>query len=176
MAAIKKEEKFINVIDVFWDGWFNSFKTFQTFQNGVEQKSLEVFESQKEWMQTIQDQLTKIEDESKKLADEWKTNLQDIVKNTQINFGTQNITEWIDRLEELGIKAESLAFSPSKTTFDLLSKSHSQLESALRKAIDQQQKNRAEVVNAIGDYVDELKQTQNGVFKSFEIDNPVAAK
>jgi hypothetical protein len=45
MAVAKKEEKVINVVDVFWDGWFNSFKTFQSFQKDVEEKSLQVFES-----------------------------------------------------------------------------------------------------------------------------------
>ena len=88
----------------------------------------------------------------------------------------QNLTEWTDKFEEIGHKAETLAFSPSKVTFEMLSKSHAQLESTLRKAIDQQQKNRAEVLDAIGGYVDQLKQTQSGVLKTFELYNPLIAK
>jgi phage-related protein len=174
--AVKKDEKALNVIDVFWDGWFNSFKTFNSLQDGAEQKSLQAFESQKEWIQATRDQLTQLEEESKKLTSEWKSNLQEVLNKAQIDFGTQNLTEWTDKFEEIGHKAEALAFSPSKATIDLLTKSHAQLESALKKAIDQQQKNRAEVLNAIGGYVDQLKQTQNGVLKTFELYNPLIAK
>jgi hypothetical protein len=174
--ALKKDEKALNVIDVFWDSWFNSFKTFNSLQDGAEQKSLQAFESQKEWIQATRDQLTQLEEESKKLTSEWKSNLQEVLNKSQFDFGAQNLTEWTDKFEEIGHKAESLAFSPSKATIDLLSKSHAQLELALKKAVEQQQKNRAEVLNAIGGYVDQLKQTQNGVLKTFELYNPLIAK
>jgi phage-related protein len=174
--ALKKDEKALNVIDVFWDSWFNSFKTFNSLQDGAEQKSLQAFESQKEWIQATRDQLTQLEEESKKLTSEWKSNLQEVLNKSQFDFGAQNLTEWTDKFEEIGHKAESLAFSPSKATIDMLSKSHAQLELALKKAVEQQQKNRAEVLNAIGGYVDQLKQTQNGVLKTFELYNPLIAK
>jgi phage-related protein len=175
--AIKKDEKeALNVIDVFWDGWFNSFKTFNSMQNNAEQKSFQAFESQKEWIQATKDQLSQLEEESKKLTSEWKSNLQEVLNKAQIDFGAQNLFDWTDKFEEIGHKTESLVFSPSKATIELLSKSHAQLESALKKAIDQQQKNRAEVLNAIGGYVDQLKQTQNGVLKTFELYNPLIAK
>ena len=174
--AVKKDEKALNVIDVFWDSWFNSFKTFNSLQDGAEQKSLQAFEGQKEWIQATRDQLTQLEEESKKLTSEWKSNLQEVLNKSQFDFGAQNLTEWTDKFEEIGHKTESLAFSPSKATIDLLSKSHAQLELALKKAVEQQQKNRAEVLNAIGGYVDQLKQTQNGVLKTFELYNPLIAK
>jgi phage-related protein len=176
MAPVKKDEKSLNVIDVFWDGWFNSFKTFHSLQDGVEQKSLQAFESQKEWIQSTREQLNQLEEDSKKLTSEWKANLQEAFKKAQTDFGAPNLTEWTDKFVEAGNKAEELAFSPSKATIELLSKSQAQLEIALRKAIDQQQKNRAEVLNAIGGYVDQLKQTQNGVLKTFELYNPLIAK
>lgn len=176
MAPVKKDEMNVNVIDVFWDGWFNSFKTFNSLQNGFEEKSLQAFESQKDWIQATREQLNKLEEESKKLTTEWKFNLQEMLKNTQTEFAAPNLTEWTDKLENIGHTAETLAFSPSKATVELLSKSQAQLESALKKAIEQQQKARADVLNAIGGYVEQLKQTQNGMIKSFEIYNPFLAK
>ena len=171
-----KDEKGLNVIDVFWDGWFNSFKTFTSLQSGAEQKSLQAFETQKEWIQATRDQLSKLEEESKKLTSEWKENIQEVLNKTQVDFGAQNLTEWTDKFEEIGQKAEAAVFNPSKVTIDLLSKSQAQLETALKTAIDQQQKNRAEVLNAIGGYVNQLKQTQSGVLKTFELYNPLIAK
>jgi hypothetical protein len=176
MAVAKKEEKVVNVIDVFWDGWFNSFKTFQSFQKEVEEKSLQVFESQKELVQAANKQLTQLEEESKKLTTELKSNVQEVLKNALSVIGAENLLEITDKFEEAGKKVESLAFNPSKATIDVLSKSHAQLEKALKEAIAQQQKNRTEVLNAIGGYVDQLKETQNGVLKSFELNNVLVAK
>lgn len=174
--ATKKEDKFVNVLDVFWDGWFNSFKTFQSFQNGVEQKSIQAIEAQKEWIQSAREQLAQLEEDSKKLTSELKINFQDVLTKAQSEFGGENFSEWTEKFEEIGHKAETIAFSPSKISFELLSKSHAQLESTIKKAIDQQQKNREEVINAIGGYVEQLKQTQNGVLKSFDFFNPLIVK
>jgi hypothetical protein len=176
MAVAKKEEQVVNVIDVFWDGWFNSFKTFQSFQKEVEEKSLQVFESQKELVQAASNQLTQLEEESKKLTTELKSNVQEVLKNALSVIGAENLLEITDKFEEAGKKVESLAFNPSKATIEVLSKSHAQLEKALKEAIAQQQKNRAEVLNAIGGYVDQLKETQNGVLKSFDLSNALVAK
>lgn len=176
MAPVKKDEKFVNVIDVFWDGWFNSFRTFNSLQNGFEEKSLQAFETQKELIQSTREQLNKLEEESKKLTTEWKNSLQEVLKKAQFDFAATNLTEWTDKLEEVGHKAETLAFSPSKASVELLSKTQAQLELALKKAIEQQQKTRTDVLDAIGGYVEQLKQTQNGVIKSFEVYNPFVTK
>jgi hypothetical protein len=140
MAAVKNEvkvveekvveEKVTNVIDVFWNGFLNSFKVFQSFQNGVEEQSLEAFESQLELVETTLEQLIKFEEESKKLTAEWKANLQEVLNNALTGYGVHNLTEWTDKFKEVEQKVEALAFSPSKKAFEALSESQAQLESA----------------------------------------------
>src|ERR1700719_741655 len=156
---IRKEDGLGNVMDVFWDGWFNSFKTFNSFQSGVEQKSLNAMESQKEWIELFHNQLVDLEEDSKKLTTKWKTNLQDVLNRNGNEMDTENLFELVDRYEEIGN-------IPFKASYELLSKSHAQLETILKEALDQQQKNRANVLNAVADYVNLLKQAQNLVFKS----------
>lgn len=163
------EQKYVNVIDVFWDGWFNSFKTFSNFQNGVEQKSLQSLAAVKEWSESFRKQLSQLQDDAKKLTAEWKSGLQN-------EFGNLSLAEWTNSFEDLEKKAEEFAFNPSKASFELLSKSQAQLESILKEAIEQQQKNRTEVLKAFEGYVDQLKQTQYGALKSFELYNPLMAK
>lgn len=162
------DEKGINAIDVFWDSWFNSFKTFQSFQNSVEETSIQAMEIQKDWIQSTREQFTQLEEQSKKITSEWRTNLNEVLKKANKEFGIPNFLEWTDQYEEMSQKVETLAYAPSKATVDMLSKSHAQLETTLRKAIDQQQKTRIEVLNAIGGYVDHLKQTQNGLLKTLK--------
>jgi hypothetical protein len=176
MAAKKEQPKYVDVLDVFWDGWFNSFKTFQSIQNGVEQNAIQAFESQKEWINSSKNQLSKIEDETKKLATEWKSKVQEVVNNAPTDFVGANLSDWADKFEEVGLKSQSVAFSPGKSSLELLSKSHAHLESTFKNALDQQQKNRAEVISAMEGFVDQLKQTQNGVLKSFDLYNPLIAK
>jgi hypothetical protein len=170
------EEKVNNVIDLFWDGLFKGFKTFQSFQNEIEEKSLEAFERQFELFDNTFEQLVKFEQESKKLTAEWKTNLQEVLNNTLPGYGVQNVTEWTDKFEEFEQKVESLAFNPSKKTFSALSESQAQLESALKEVIEQRQQNRAEVLDVIGQYVDQLKQTQNDFLKTLKLDNTLLVK
>jgi hypothetical protein len=176
MAIKKDENKFINVMDVFWDGWFNSYRTFHTIQNGVEEKSLQAFESQKEWIKSTGDQLAKMEEDSKRLTTEWITNLQDILSKAQIDFGLQSTVDWTDRIEEYGHKAQTLAFSPSKGSLEVAEKTLAQLEETFKNVIDQQQKNREEVLKAVEGFVDQLKQSQASATKSIELYNPLIAK
>jgi hypothetical protein len=172
MAAVT-EEKAFKVIDVIFEGWFDSLKTIQSLQNGVEQKSIQAFEDfQKELIQSTRDQLVQLEEESKKLSAEWKEIFQEVLKKA----GTKNVTEWAGKFEEVGLQAEKLAFGPSKKTLELLSKSQAQLETSLKEAIDQQQKNRSEALNKISGFVGELKQTQNDFLKNIELYNPLNAK
>jgi phage-related protein len=181
MAAVKNElkvvekkvvdEKVTNLIDVLWDGFLNSFKTFQSFQNGVEEKCLEAFERQLDWVETTLEPLIKFEEEPKKLTAEWKASLQEVLNNTLTGYGVQNLTEWTDKLEEVEQKVEALAFSSNKKTFKALSNSQAQFESALKEVIELRKKNRAEVLDAIGKYVDQLKQTQNNVLKTLKLNN-----
>lgn len=170
-----KEEKVPNVIDVFWDGWFNSFKTFQSFQSGVEKYSLQAVESQKGWIHLYNDHLTQLEEGSKKLTAQWFTAVQDAFKKAQAVYSVPSLTDWAEKLQEVGNTAETFSFNPGKATLELLSQSHAQLETAIQKAIEQQEKNRAEVLNAIGEYVEQLKQAQNGLLKTFA-DNSFIAK
>jgi chromosome segregation ATPase len=170
------EEKVTNVVDVFWDVLFNSFKSFQSFQNGLEEKSLEAFEKQLELFDNTVEQLIKFEKESKKLTSEWKAKLQEVFNNTLPEYGVQKLTEWTEQFEELEQKVESLAFNPSKKTFEALSETQTQLESALKEVIQQRQQNRAEVLDVVSQYVDQLKQTQNDLLNTLKLDKPFLVK
>jgi hypothetical protein len=169
-------EKVSNVIDLFWDVFFKGFKTFQSFQNEIEEKSLEAFERQFELFDTTLEQLIKFEQESKKLTAEWKANLQQTLNNTLSGYGAEKLTEWTEKFEEFEQKVETLAFNPSKKTFAALSESQAQLELALKEVIDQRQHNRAEVLDVIGEYVDQLKQTQNELLKTLKLNNTLVVK
>lgn len=176
MAAKKEDNKLVNVMDVFWDGWFNSYRTFHTIQNGVEEKSLQAFENQKEWIKTTGETLAKMEEDSKRLTTEWISNLHDVFNKAHLDLGYQNGADWTERIEEFGHKAQTLAFSPSKGSLEVAEKTIAQLEETFKNVIDQQQKNREEVLKAVEGFVGQLKQSQASATKSIELYNPLIAK
>jgi hypothetical protein len=176
MAGKKKGTSNVNVVDVVWDSWINSFKTFNSLQNEVEEKSIEVFESQKQWIQSTGEQLERWEESTKKLTTNWLENFQNIMNRTQLDFANQNIIDLTEKLEEYGIKTDVINFSPSKAYTELATKTHAQLEEALKIAITQQQKGRLEVLKALETYIEQLKETQNGVFTTLDSYSPVGAK
>lgn len=158
MASKKDVASSVSAVDVFWDGWFNSFKVFQSIQDGVEEKSYQAIANQKEWIQATTDQLTKLQEESKKMASAWKTNVNDAISKAPKVPGAQNYSEWADRVEEISDKTQVLFFSPGKTSLELLSKTHDQLEKTIQEAISQQQKNRTKIMTELENYVDQIKQ------------------
>ncbi len=165
MAVKKGDIKSANVMDAFFKGWSNNFDLFEE----MEQKALQAIESQKEWIQATQDQFFQMEENSKKLTTEWKTNVQEILAKNQKELGGQNLSEWTDKLEEIGHKSQTLAFSPGKASLEILSNSHAQFEATFINSLNQQQKNRVELTKSLDSIVEQLKQTQLGAQKSFEI-------
>ncbi|PAQ16590.1 hypothetical protein CD798_00440 [Bacillaceae bacterium SAOS 7] len=164
----KETNKSIDVIDVFWDGWFNGFKTFYSSQDGLEQRTLQVFERQKDWINSSRAQISKLEENSKKLSSEWKSNMMNSSWNQQ-ELGGKNLAEWVDQLEEISYTTQELAMSPGKASIEMLSKSQAHLEETYKNALEAQQQNRAEVLKACEDLINQLKQTQKGMLQSFEL-------
>ncbi|WP_203361483.1 hypothetical protein [Bacillus sp. REN10] len=167
MVNKKEANKSIDVIDVFWDGWFNSFKTFYSSQDGLEQRTLQVFERQKDWINSSRAQISKLEENSKKLSSEWKANMQPAWGQQEV--GNKSLSEWVDQLEEISQKTQSLALSPGKASIEMLSKSQAHLEETYKNALEAQQQNREEVLKACEDLINQLKQTQKGMLQSFEL-------
>lgn len=162
MAENKKNTpQSTNALDVL----LNQLNLFEL----VEQTSLQTIENQKDWIQATRDQFNQMEVNSKKLTTEWAANLQDILSKNQKEFGGQNFTELTDKLEEIGLESQSLFFSPGKASLEILSNSHAQFEETVTHALEQQRKNREELTNAISSIVEQLKQTQVGILKSFEL-------
>jgi hypothetical protein len=171
MAVKKEENTSANVMDVFFNGWWNQVD----FIEEMEQKTLQTIKDQNEWLKGTRVQYTQMEDNSKKLTSEWKSNVQKLVEENNIPTYGANFPDLVNKLEEIGHRTQTIAFLPGKTSLDILSTSGDQLERTYTKAMGQQQKTRDEFSKAYEGVMEQFKQTQMGVFKLFEF-NPSVLK
>ena len=150
MAAKKDEAKTTNVLEGFWES--------SDLLEKAEQNYLKLLESQKQWIETANDQVIQWEDNAKKLTTDWKNLVQDGITNTtKIPLDSNSLT-WFNHLEEITHKSQSLSFIPAKTSLELLSQTHTNLSTLYTDTIKQQQKNRTELYKPFEDALNQWKQ------------------
>ena len=163
MSTVTKETNATNVFNIF-NVWGNNVKVLER----IEEQSLQVIDKQKEWINSTSQQLNEFENYSKKVTTEWKNNVEEgLAKNPKI-YGEGNFTEWVNKLEEIGHISQKLAFSPAKSSLEILAKSHANFESLYLNALDQQQKSRDQFFKPFESANEQLKQSQEKLFKPFE--------
>nr|WP_295970049.1 hypothetical protein [uncultured Bacillus sp.] len=165
MAVRKEDLKAENVVDVFCKGWLNQFKLLEE----IEQRSLQVIKSQKEWIQGTRDQYLQFEENSKKLATDWKENLEELLAKGQKEVGGQNYSELLNKIEDISHKSQTIAFLPGKASFDILLNSRDQFEKTYIDTLEQQKKAREELTKVYEDVLEQIKQSQFSLFKPYAL-------
>lgn len=158
MAAKKEEAKNVNVLEGFLES--------SNLLEKAEQNYLQILESQKQWIETANDQVVQWEDNAKKLTTDWKLIVQDsITNNTKIPMDSNALT-WFNHLEEITHKSQSLSFIPAKTSLELLSQTHTNFSTLYTDTIKQQQKTRSELYKPFESALNQWKQT---FLQAFEV-------
>ena len=152
-------EQVAKSVDLLWDGWFNSFKSVQQFQEDLEKKTLQAFNYQKELLDSTVTAFNSIEEETKKAAKEWQEKVQQSITDVNTNGQFDQITKWIDGVQEILDKAQVLSWKPSNTILDLLAQTQTQVENTVKAALDQQKQERSETLNKIEELTEQLKDT-----------------
>ena len=157
-----QENQFTKQVDLFWDSWLNNFKSAQTFQDDLQQKALQAFSYQKEMLNFSAKTLNTMEDESKKISKNWNDQVQNNTK--QRNSGQdQQVSEWLNSVQDVTEKMQSLTWNPGHAMLDVFIKSQNQLETAMKKTLISQQKERAEIVKKIEELTEKMKATHKGI-------------
>lgn len=164
MAVKKMENKFSSPFEMTWN-WETGFGVVEN----MEQKSLEAIQAQKEWINSAYEQLSQLEDSSKKMTTEWRSFVQNELGKAPKEMAGLNATDWITKFEEIGHKSQNIAFSPAKSTLDLLSQYQANFESIYETTLTQIQKNRSEMMKPFEGIVEQMKQTQATFYKAFEM-------
>lgn len=159
-------EQLGNGVDLLWDGWLNGFKTLQSLQDDVQKKSLQAFTYQKELLDSTVATLSAMEVETKKATQEWQDKVQTSVRGISGNAQLEQVSTWLNNVQEINNKAQALSWKPSYAVLDLFVQSQNHLESTVKAAIEQQKLEREETLNKIEELTELLKGAHKNLLAS----------
>jgi hypothetical protein len=155
MAVVNKKEQLNNQesINNFGDYLLNnlnnSLNMVFTYQKEVENVSLQSFGYQKEVLDKVTGDLTKIEGEQKSLVGE----LRDVAKqNIQTVYGEDasgSFEKWNEQFDEVTIRVQQLTVTPFKESLNILHQSQENFQESVKKTVSQQQSIRENFLNQI---------------------------
>ena len=160
-----QENRFVNQVDMIWDVWLNSFKTVQSFQDGLQQKTLQAFSSQKELLDLSVKTLNTTEEEAKKVSKDWNEKVQNNVKKIT-NDKDEQVSKWLNNVQDVTESVQLLAWKPSRAMLDALIESQNQLETITKKSLATHKKERTEYFKKMEELIEQVKTTQKEVLNA----------
>lgn len=175
MVAKKAEKQTVNSFDVVWDGWFTNLKVLTSLQNDMEERSLEAVKRQKEMLEVVKEQMEKFEQEAEGMTKEWKeTTLKQLEQMMPFQNGQFQL--WLDKLEEVGGKLQTMTTNPYKQLMEVCIQSQTQFESSYTEVLNQQKKHRDEFLKALEEVTEQQKKAQEAFLNTFQSYQSVVTK
>ena len=162
LMSTVQEKRFVNQVDMIWDGWLNNLKTVQSFQDDLQQKALQAFSYQKELLDISVKTLNTMEEETKKVSNDWNEKVQNSVKESNIKQDEQ-VSKWLNNIQDFTASVQSLSWKPSHTMLDLIIESQNQLEETIKKTLASQKKERIEDFKKVEELIEQVKTTQKEI-------------
>jgi predicted RNA binding protein with dsRBD fold (UPF0201 family) len=163
-VEIKNEKS--NGAVLILDGWLNSFKAFQSLQTEIAGKSLQHLLTQRNILNSTRETLVKIEEDKTKFDIEWKAALQNTIKSINNEQIERLFSNWINQIEEINNSAQEISKSSNQAILDLFTQSQKQLETTVKAALEEQQKNSVEVFKKIELLTEQIKQAHNNLLST----------
>jgi F0F1-type ATP synthase membrane subunit b/b' len=171
MAVAKKEQinaqESIQFGDSLLNSWNNSLNLIYDFQKEVENVSLQSLGYQKEVLEKVTNDYTRIEGEQKKLVDE----LREVVKqNIQTVYGEEasgSFERWNEHFDEVSSRVQQLTVAPLKEGLNILNQSQENFQESIKKSVDQQQ-------NIRQNFLKQIKTAQKGFIDLVESNTKLA--
>jgi F0F1-type ATP synthase membrane subunit b/b' len=171
MAVAKKEQvntqESIQFGDSLLNSWNNSLNLIYDFQKEVENVSLQSLGYQKELLEKVTNDYTRIEGEQKKLVDE----LREVVKqNIQTVYGEEasgSFERWNEHFDEVSSRIQQLTVTPIKESLNVLNQSQENFQESIKRSVDQQQ-------NIRQNFLKQVKTAQKGFIDLVESNTKLA--
>ena len=135
----------------------NSFKVFQSYQTEIAEKSLQHLHTQRNILNSTRETLDKIEEDKNKFEVEWKAVFENTIKSIKNEEIERLLSTWINQIEEINNSAQEISGLSNQPILDLFTQSQVQLETNVKTALEQQQKNSDEVFKKIELLTEQIK-------------------
>ncbi|ALC87812.1 hypothetical protein AM499_19905 [Bacillus sp. FJAT-22090] len=161
MSNVESKNQKSNGLDLILDGWLNSYKVFQSFQTEIAEKSLQHLHIQRDILNSTRETFSKIEEDKNKFEEEWKAVLQNTIKSINNEQIERLLSAWVNQIEEINSSIKEISGLPNQAILDLFAQSHVQLETNVKAALEQQQKNSVEVFHKVELLTEHIKQAHH---------------
>lgn len=167
MAQNTKVQETVNLGDSLFNSWTSSLDNIYASRKELENLLLQALETQRQTLEKVTADFSRIEEEQKKLIEE----LRESVKlNIQKVFGAQAgkvYEQWNAQFDEISSRVQQLTVTPYKESINLINQSQEQFQESVKKGIDQQQKIRE-------GFTEQVKATQKIFIDLFESNSKLA--
>lgn len=153
--------------DSLFNTWTSSLDSIYASRKELENLLLQALEAQKQTLEKVTADFSRIEEEQKKLIEELRASVK---LNIQKVFGTQAskaYEQWNAQFDEIAGRVQQLTVTPYRESLNFLNQSQEQFQESVKKGIDQQQKIRETIT-------DQVKATQKIFIDLFETNSKLA--
>jgi Polyhydroxyalkanoic acid inclusion protein (PhaP_Bmeg) len=144
-ATATKSQEVVNLGDSLFNTWTNGLDMVYSSRKEAEQLLLQTFESQKETLEKVTDDFSRIEAEQKKLIAELRETVKENIQKVFGASASKAYEQWNAQLDEVSNRIQEIAVIPYKESINILNQSQDQFQQVVQNNIDSQQKIREDL-------------------------------
>ena len=144
-ATATKNQEAVNLGDSLFNTWTNGLDMVYSSRKEAEQLLLQTFESQKETLEKVTDDFSRIEAEQKKLIAELRESIKENIQKVFGASASKAYEQWNAQFDEVSNRIQEIAVIPYKESINILNQSQEQLQQAVQNNIEHQNKLREDI-------------------------------
>ena len=139
-ATATKSQEVVKLGNSIINTWTNGLDMVYSSRKEAEQLLLQTFESQKETLEKVTDDFSRIEAEQKKLIAELRETIKENIQKVFGASASKAYEEWNAQFDEVSNRIQEITVIPYKESINILNQSQEQFQQVVQKNIDSQQK------------------------------------
>lgn len=144
-ATATKNQEVVNLGDSLFNTWTNGLDMVYSSRKEAEQLLLQTFESQKETLEKVTDDFSRIEAEQKKLMLELRESIKENIQKVFGASASKAYEQWNAQFDEVSNRIQEITVIPYKESINILNQSQEQFQQVVQNNIDSQQKIREDL-------------------------------
>jgi hypothetical protein len=144
-ATATKNQEVVNLGDSLFNTLTNGLDMVYSSRKEAEQLLLQAFESQKETLEKVTDDFSRIEAEQKKLMLELRESVKENIQKVFGASASKAYEQWNAQFDEVSNRIQEIAVIPYKESINILNQSQEQFQQVVQNNIDSQQKIREDL-------------------------------
>jgi hypothetical protein len=148
-ATATKNQEVTNLGDSLFNSWTNGLDLVYNSRKEAEQLLIQTFESQKETLEKVTDDFSRIEAEQKKLIAELRETVKENIQKVFGAAASKAYEQWNAQFDEASNRIQELAVIPYKESINILNQSQEQFQQVVQNNIDNQQKIREDLTSQV---------------------------